>query len=690
MPPEELEGLLAGQQPPIFEDPFSMEFMQEAERTIEVSAVNAPKVKRARKVLTDKFVMHKDLKKRLLKLKSTDVPQIVKDMVDDLLSLKRVPEDSKYCNYLGLSQADYSKLSYLDEDRKNRLEGEETRMQMIRPGTVLILHIGRTRLYGDSEAIYTKRLTLTARHLNNLVYPIKEFYEKKGSFTAHRYTSHTNGADEEVSYSYNIPRLEQDSEPLLIRHSVLYGISGFCIDQAGLTVTQVHPHIIGVEFENTELVLPEVWNYKKRYHTSVGKLIRRLFKDKYSDRDITSFSEAYASLITVANPLYDFRIMEGEQIKWAYHEDNYHTFSNTLGSSCMRYDRCQSYFGIYTKDPSKVKIGVLLRSGKVAARAILWNLGDYWAYDRIYSTRTETENLLKSTLETAGYRRIWQAGGHYSIKIDLSDVSRFPYVDTLHCYHPDSQILSNYGEGHHFSFRSTGGDYYNNGADEDNEIECTCCGDVVDFDDSHYVDGGLHRGERCCQGCHVYSEIMDCTFTTDDTYVTDYNGDPVMERDSVKLFDGQYAYDTDSDLREYHDGTSFIRTIHPYELINGSFYHPDDENKPEETTEDYSEPLPTITVHPTQLTNTVTTSSNVIVSSSTFSTGTYSFYHPSQISGYLDTPLTLGDIARSLGEAIEVDENNLTIESLAEAVEQLSQHLPTESENTESPDQHLI
>jgi hypothetical protein len=53
-------------------------------------------------------------------------------------------------------------------------------------------------------------------------------------------------------------------------------------------------------------------------------------------------------------------------------------------------------------------------------------------------------------------------------------------------------------------------------------------------------------------------------------------------------------------------------------------------------------------------------------------------------------PTTLGDIARALGEAIEVDENNLTIESLAETVEQLSQDLPTESENTESPNQFLI
>jgi hypothetical protein len=533
-----------------------------------------------------------------------------------------------------------------------------------------------------TQAIRTHTLTLTNRHLGGAVYPIREFQTVTGvHIAAYFEDADTAGSFE---YSFESPILDAQSDDFRLRHSTLHGASNFVITPEGVTSTGNYPRVIGVEFERTEVVMPQVWNFKKRYHTSVGKLIRRLFKDKYSDRDITSFSEAYASLITVANPLYDFQIMEGEQVKWAYHEDNYHTFSNTLGSSCMRYDRCQSYFKMYTKDPSKVKIGVLLKGGKVAARAILWNLGDYWAYDRIYSTRTETENLLKSTLETAGYRRIWQAGGHHSIKIDLSDVLRFPYVDTLHCYHPDSQILSNYGEGHHFSFRSTSGDYYNNGANEDNELDCACCGDTVDFDDSHYVDFGRHRGERCCQSCHVYSEVMDSTFTTDDPYVTDYNDDAVMEGLSVKLFDGQYAYDGDSDLREYHDGRYFIRTIHPYELINGSFYHPDDENKPEETTEDYSEPLPTITAHPT---TGVTTSSNIIITSSTSSTGTYSFYHPSQISGYLDTPLTLGDIARALGESAQINQ-------ITEVTEVSENTQPTENtettETTESPDQFLI
>ena len=692
--PEEItsQGLVAAQLQ-IFDDPFSTEFMDQAEKTIQVSASSLPVKRRARKVLTDKFVMHKDLKRRLLKLKSTDVPQIVKDMVDDLLSLKRVPEDSKYCNYLGLSQADYSKLSYLDEERKNRLQGEETRMHMIRPGSIIKVHVARPRIWMGNHAIKSYTLTLTNRHLGGAVYPIREFKAVTGTHSVTYYDDAEKA--EFIDYSFNTPMLDAQSDDFRLRHSNLYGCGNFVITTEGMVSTGNYPRVIGVEFERTEVIMPQVWNFKKRYHTSVGKLIRRIFKDKYSDRDITSFSEAYASLITVANPLYDFQIMEGEQVKWAYHENNYHTHTNTLGSSCMRYDRCQSYFDIYTKDPSKVKIGVLLKGGKVAARAILWNLGDYWAYDRIYSTRTETENLLKSTLETAGYRRIWQTSGHYSLKIDLSDIARFPYVDTLHCYHPDDQILSNYGEGHHFSFRSTGGDYYDNGAQEDNNVDCACCGDTVEFDDSYYVDRGVHRGERCCQSCHIYSDAMDVTFTDDDPYVSTYDDDRVMVRDSVQLFDGQYAYDGDSQLREYHNGRYFIHSIHPYELINGSFYHPDDEDKPEQdtenSTEDSTEDSSQEVSENTTETLTFTTSGGVnnlssitaIFSSASSSPySSYSFYYPSQV--YENTLTT---VVSALEAAMEVDETAPTTETtdISETTE------TTETTGTtEGPDQFLI
>ena len=165
------------------------------------------------------------------------------------------------------------------------------------------------------------------------------------------------------------------------------------------------------------------------------------------------------------------------------------------------------------------------------------------------------------------------------------------------------------------------------------------------------------------------------TFTNDDAYVSTYDDDSVLINDSTQLFDGQYAYDGDSQLREYHDGRYFIISIHPFELINGSFYHPDDENKPEadtsievvtETTQDFTFTRDTETPY------ILTSSSSVSNSLSSFSSsGSSIVYHPSQFS----TPLTLGDIARALGESAQITEITETTQL---------------TETTESPDQHLI
>jgi hypothetical protein len=187
---------------------------------------------------------------------------------------------------------------------------------------------------------------------------------------------------------------------------------------------------------------------------------------------------------------------------------------------------------------------------------------------------------------------------------------------------------------------------------------------------------------------------MDVTFTDQDDYVHDYQNDPVLRNRAIELFDGDYAFEDDIALRKYENGFGFfIHNEHSYEEINGCFYHPEDENKPEEeTTEDSTEDstknstdfLPTITVHST---TGVTTSSNLVITSSTASTGTYSFYHPSQISGYLDTPITLGDIARSLGESTQISQITEVSENT-----QLTENTETTetTETTEGPDYILI
>ena len=575
----------------IIDDPFSSEFMENANKemqTIHVSAASVPR----RRVRQDKFILHPDLKKRLIKLINTNVPEQVKAIAQKIIDLTHVPTLNKYCNYLGLSQADYTKISYLDEDRKNRLHGQVGIQHMIKPGTEAIFHYRRNYVNSEPDhGHYDVRLVLTARHLGGDVFPIKGFVTENREFTVTSYLWEDNRRSQKdhlFNFGFKNTFLEKDSRPLRIRNSRLVSSASFYIDQDGYQAAGGY-NMLGVSFNKTETKVKEVWNYKQRYHTSVGKIVRRLFGDTYSDRDITAFAEAYATLITVSNPLYDFSIIEGDAIKDAYYYENYVAQTGSLGNSCMRHRQCQQYFDIYTKFPDKVKMAVLKRGNKIAARSIMWNINGKFMFDRIYFTTNETQNLLKNTLEAAGYSTLYCVGGLYSMEMDLDGITKFPYLDTLCNYDVARKVLTNGPiDGLRYELRNTSGDayHYNNHGgdeDEDNNYDCSCCGNIVHYDNTIYVERGHYHDQRVCEDCAIYSESTGEYHTVEDDTVNTYQDDSILADEAIRLLDNTWAHQDDPELRQFeNDFGYFILDEHDYLTDGNVYYHPNDENKPED------------------------------------------------------------------------------------------------------------
>lgn len=575
----------------MIDDPFSSEFMETANKEMQIINVSAASLPR-RRVKQDKFVLHPDLKKRLIKLISTNVPEQVKAIAQQIIELKYVPSLNKYCNYLGLSQADYTKISYLDEDRKNRLDGQLTTQHMIKPGTEAIFHYRRNYVSHEPDhGHYDTKLVLTARHLGGDVFPIKGFVTENKEFTVTSYLWENNQRtqkDHLFNFGFKNTFLDKDSRPLRIRNSRLVSSASFHIDQDGYQPTGGY-NLLGVSFNKTETKVKEVWNYKQRYHTSVGKIVRRLFGDTYSDKEITAFAEAYATLITVSNPLYDFSIIDGDAIKDAYYFENYAAQTGTLGNSCMRHRQCQQYFDIYTKFPDKVKMAVLKRGNKIAARSIMWNIDGVFMFDRIYFTTNETQNLLKNTLEAAGYSTLYCAGKIYSIEMDLSEITKFPYLDSLCNYDVAKKLLTNgCVDGLRYELRNTGGDHYqynNHGGDGDDEdgFNCPCCTNEANYDDSIYIDRGLYADQRVCENCAIYSESTEDYHTTEDTRVHTYQDDSILASEGVRLCDDTWAHENDSELRDFENGFGFfVLGEHDYLTDGNLYYHPSDPAKPED------------------------------------------------------------------------------------------------------------
>jgi hypothetical protein len=64
----------------------------------------------------------------------------------------------------------------------------------------------------------------------------------------------------------------------------------------------------------------------------------------------------YKTAIQIWNDAFDrFEIVSGDDIKKYYNEESYYTTgSGTLGTSCMRYSRCEEYLNIYSKPNSGI------------------------------------------------------------------------------------------------------------------------------------------------------------------------------------------------------------------------------------------------------------------------------------------------------------------------------------------------
>jgi len=195
----------------------------------------------------------------------------------------------------------------------------------------------------------------------------------------------------------------------------------------------------------------------------IGRLINSIMSSvgmKVTPKEVEDFSNAYKSAWDMMNDAFmKFDVVSGYDIQKWYNEDNYESDESTLGGSCMRYDYCEEYFGIYTENSDVVKLVILysdkgssVSNGKftsryIKGRALLWktNQGDMFL-DRIYTNNDSDVELFKQFAEKQGWwckkqqnsssRFTAQRGlaikePIYTVDLNWADHEYYPYVDTL-------------------------------------------------------------------------------------------------------------------------------------------------------------------------------------------------------------------------------------------------------------------
>lgn len=242
------------------------------------------------------------------------------------------------------------------------------------------------------------------------------------------------------------------------------------------------------------------WDVGHRFHTKYGAFINKLFKpNTFNNREIEIFSNILKSSFNqIFKDEFNFSVVDGTQITNYYHQGNYASAKddcNSLYNSCMKYDKCQEYFGLYTKNPENISMLVLLnQNSKLVGRALLWNFENYKIMDRIYTIQEEFEFTFKKWANDNGYyhKKIQNFKNtsqfvlngvdvdlELSLKLKHFEYKRYPYLDsfkwlsddgTIYNYLPDNfrgKTISDH-EGGFYEYDMLGKDsfencyYYNN------------------------------------------------------------------------------------------------------------------------------------------------------------------------------------------------------------------------------------
>ena len=208
------------------------------------------------------------------------------------------------------------------------------------------------------------------------------------------------------------------------------------------------------------------WFAKGRQEMSVGRIVNKLFPDRFKNQEVEEFVNGFKAAIAKGHA--DFRLVQGEDIRKYYLEDNYEMKGKgDINASCMRYQKAQPWLDIFVKNPEKCKLLILMSDKdptKIKGRALVWMgtrkpVGRTYM-DRIYVIYDADEQLfinyaiehdwLYKAAQVMGDASYMENGKkvYSSVAIALNPITfdHYPSLDTLSYYTPTTGRLgSNQG-----------------------------------------------------------------------------------------------------------------------------------------------------------------------------------------------------------------------------------------------------
>lgn len=266
------------------------------------------------------------------------------------------------------------------------------------------------------------------------------------------------------------------------------------------------------------------WAKKNRQSGKPGKIIQKVIgAGVFSNSDYEKFVYALKALWSYGG--YDIKLVSGEDIRYWYNSEHYYATTNTLGNSCMSHKECSDYFDLYCEQP-ECQMLIALKEDKLAARALVWTIGEKVFMDRVYYIEDSLYNIFVNyAKEQKWYIRVdncllsdgcdqafLSPNDGYTEAVEEKFVlklcriyDQWPYIDTFRYLDLDNEVLTTYSRRDTYACSFTDGTYQD--SEDWEEYECPNCGCTYSDEDnmvySEYYD------EPGCPNCMEWSDLIN-------------------------------------------------------------------------------------------------------------------------------------------------------------------------------------
>tara|TARA_R110002096_G_scaffold111202_4_gene242824 strand:- start:1539 stop:3074 length:1536 start_codon:yes stop_codon:yes gene_type:complete len=308
-------------------------------------------------------------------------------------------------------------------------------------------------------------------------------------------------------------------------------------------------------------------NNSQRVKAKVGKTLSKIFTPGFmigfgiDNGDMEAFTSQIKGLFLTNTDQYFSIGTDFSLYNWEHTSPSAQDGDGSLGSSCMRNDRCieDGYFDLYEDVDTPVELVVFDEGDGISSRALLWTLDEGKFLDRIYETADGDIDRFKSYAQSQGWHT--KERQSYNSKLgwttpsgevkdinliipigDIEDHCNYPYMDTMTWAFKDDNDCW-------FLTNSKMTAYHKHGAKE--------------FYDFQSENG--HHGTDYIQEIHYFTPelIQSVRATYNESTVTVYAGD--LPEDSIIDMMGE----SELEFERYEEGTG-DRTMH---RVNSMYYH---------------------------------------------------------------------------------------------------------------------